>query len=105
MEGFILLAFIIWCIYMWNKKPKYPQTTQTSKQTTQCAMTQNMICPHCNTKGSVTTKQVKKKVGISGGKATAAVLTCGLSMLGTGLSRKQQMTEASCSNCGMNWSF
>ena len=72
MEGFVLLAFIIWFIYMWNKKPKYPQTTQTPKQTTQHTMNQNMICPHCNTKGSVTTKQVKKKVGISGGQGNSS---------------------------------
>ncbi len=104
MEGLILLAFIIWFIYMWNKKSKYPQTTQTTAVQKQ-NMTKNMICPHCNTKGSVTTKQVKKKVGISGGKAAVAVLTCGISMLGTGLSRKQQMTEASCSHCDAVWSY
>lgn len=104
MEGLLLIAFIIWVIYMWNKKPKYPETTQ-QVQTQQQNMNQNMICPHCNTKGSVTTKQVKKKVGVSGGKAAGAVLTCGLSLFVVGLSRKQQVTEASCSNCGMSWSF
>src|SRR5271166_2660171 len=40
-----------------------------------------MICPHCQTKGSVRTKPVTKKTGISGGKATAALLTGGMSML------------------------
>jgi len=64
-----------------------------------------MVCPHCQTRGSVTTKKVKKKSGISGGKATGAVLTLGVSMLATGLSRKQKMTEAHCSACGAKWHF
>ena len=69
------------------------------------ALNRNMVCPHCQTKGSVTTKQVKKKSGIHGGKATAAVLTAGFSLLGTGLSRKNKVTEAHCSNCGATWHF
>jgi len=64
-----------------------------------------MICPHCQTKGMVYTKQVKKKKGISGGKATAAVLTAGFSILATGLSRKEKSTEAHCDNCGATWHF
>lgn len=101
MEGLLLIGFIVWFIYMWNKSP-----TQTQKQyNVQKTMNQNMICPHCQTQGSVTTKQVKKKTGIHGGKATAAILTCGISMLGTGLSRKQQVTEAHCNNCGATWNF
>lgn len=64
-----------------------------------------MICPHCRTKGRVKTEQVKRKMGVSGGKATAAVLTGGLSILGTGLSRKQKVTEAKCGNCNATWVF
>jgi len=64
-----------------------------------------MICPHCQTKGCVTTKAANKKAGISGGKATAAVLTAGVSVLATGLSRKEKMVEAHCSNCGASWMF
>ncbi len=62
-----------------------------------------LVCPHCQTKGSVRTKQVKTKAGVSGGKATAAVLTAGISILGTGLSRKQKVTEAICGSCKMTW--
>ena len=101
MEGLLVIGFIIWIIYMCTKGSKQTTDQFIAEQN----MARNMICPHCNTKGSVTTRQVKRKQGISGGKATAAVLTCGISMLGTGLSRKQQMTEASCSHCGMTWSF
>jgi hypothetical protein len=62
-----------------------------------------MLCPHCQTRGKVNTQTVKVKSGVSGGKATGAVLTGGLSLLATGLSRKQQVTQASCGNCGVTW--
>src|SRR5436305_5690990 len=62
-----------------------------------------MICPHCQARGTVRTKQVTQKKGVSGGKATAAVLTGGVSLLATGLSRKEAMTEAHCDKCGSTW--
>jgi hypothetical protein len=64
-----------------------------------------MVCPHCQTWGLVLTKEVLVKQGISGGKATGAVLTAGFSILATGLSRKQKMTEAHCNSCGATWHF
>jgi len=64
-----------------------------------------LICPHCQSKGLVRTQSVKKKTGISGGKATAAILTGGISLLATGLSRKDQMTQARCGNCMSQWFF
>jgi hypothetical protein len=45
----------------------------------------NMICPHCQMKGTTLSKPITKKVGISGGKATGALLTGGVSLLATGL--------------------
>jgi len=62
-----------------------------------------LICPHCQTRGMVHTKEVKKKVGISGGKATGALLTAGLSLFVTGLSRKERLTEAYCGDCKSTW--
>jgi hypothetical protein len=62
-----------------------------------------MVCPHCQTKGTVSTERKQVKEGISGGKATGAVLTLGWSLLATGLSRKKDVTEATCSNCQMTW--
>lgn len=62
-----------------------------------------IVCPHCNTRGRVRTKRVKVKRGISGGKATGAVFTGGVSLLATGLSRKVKATEAKCRNCGVTW--
>jgi hypothetical protein len=64
-----------------------------------------MLCPHCQEKGNVRTQAVKRKKGVSGGKATAAILTGGVSLLATGLSRKELSTEAYCSNCGSKWDF
>ena len=64
-----------------------------------------MICPHCQTGGMVRTKAVTQKKGISGGKATAALLTGGVSMLATGLSRKEALTQAHCDSCNSTWLF
>jgi hypothetical protein len=48
---------------------------------------------------------VKLKKGVSGGKAAGAIMTGGLSVLAVGLSRKEDATEAKCSNCGSVWHF
>jgi hypothetical protein len=60
-------------------------------------------CPHCGAVGRIKTKRVKQKQGISGGKATGAVLTAGFSVLATGLSRKREVTEMRCKACKMVW--
>lgn len=62
-----------------------------------------LVCPHCNTTGMVTSRIVKRKHGVSGAKATGAVLTGGLSVVATGLSQKQEQTERTCRNCGTTW--
>lgn len=64
-----------------------------------------MICPHCHAQGQVSTSTIKRKQGISGGKATGAFLTLGWSLLATGLSRKVESTQARCANCGAVWNF
>lgn len=64
-----------------------------------------MVCPHCGERGTVETKTVKRKKGISGAKTTGAILTGGLSIFVTGLSRKEKETEAHCRACGATWHF
>jgi hypothetical protein len=64
-----------------------------------------IVCPQCQVAGYVSTKHVKAKVGVSGGKATGAVLTSGVSLLATGLSRKKKVTRAHCANCESDWEF
>jgi hypothetical protein len=73
--------------------------------TTYATQKPNMICPHCQTKGEVYTGMGKQKQGISGGKATGALLTGGISLLATGLSRKTTVTFAYCKNCESQWQF
>ena len=64
-----------------------------------------IVCPHCHKVGCVATRRAKAKKGISGAKATGALLTGGLSLLATGLSRKQWVTEAKCKSCHSTWEF
>jgi hypothetical protein len=64
-----------------------------------------MVCPHCQHRGKVRTKLIDRKKGVSGGKATAAILTGGVSMLATGLSRHERLTHAYCGNCESSWEF
>lgn len=62
-----------------------------------------VVCPHCGERGPVHLKRTKQKKGVSGGKATAAIMTGGLSMLATGLSRKEKGMQAFCENCSVTW--
>lgn len=62
-----------------------------------------LVCPHCQVRGQVSSRRVKQKKGVSGGKLTGAILTAGISMLGTGLSRKEKVTEMRCGNCKTVW--
>lgn len=65
----------------------------------------NVICPHCMHTNCVQMKREKNKNGISGGKATGAILTGGVSLLATGLSRKQWVTKCKCTHCKSQWMF
>ena len=69
------------------------------------AVTGRSSAPSAGLLGYVTTRKVKAKRGISGGKATGAVLTAGISILATGLSRKETVTQAACTNCKSQWTF
>jgi hypothetical protein len=63
----------------------------------------SLICPHCQIKGHVRTRMKNQKMGISGGKATAALITAGLSLFVAGLSRKEKVTQAFCGKCSSEW--
>lgn len=62
-----------------------------------------IVCKFCGVTGRVTVQDVDRKQGISGGKATGAVLTGGASLLVTGLSKVQGCKQLACGNCGMEW--
>jgi hypothetical protein len=60
-------------------------------------------CPYCHQTGGVTTRRTTAKRGVSGGKATGAVLTGGMSLLATGLSRHEDVTKFRCQRCRTRW--
>lgn len=102
----VVLGFVLICCGLWSAglatgvvKPK--DLPQRRRPRTNAAM----VCPHFQSKGTVTTERVKMKKGVSGTKATAAVLTGGVSILATGLSRKEELTKAHCTSCGNTWHF
>lgn len=64
-----------------------------------------LVCPHCQEKGYVRTTHVRRKKGVSGAKATGALLTGGVSLFVTGLSRKEGCTQAHCCNCNSTWDY
>jgi uncharacterized protein YbaR (Trm112 family) len=62
-----------------------------------------LVCPHCHTRGEISVRSMTYKNGLSGAKATSALLTGGLSLPVTGLSRKVQGTELTCHHCKLTW--
>ncbi|MGH8991657.1 MAG: hypothetical protein ACRDZ7_09030 [Acidimicrobiia bacterium] len=86
-----------------HERPRTLRDKRAAKQQQESRQQEQLVCPHCQTKGSVSASRVIRKKGISGGKATGALLTGGVSLLVTGLARKEAATEASCRNCGMTW--
>jgi hypothetical protein len=81
------------------------EKAEAEKEALRVERNKEMVCPHCQQKGAVHTSPITKKIGISGGKATAAIITGGVSLIATGLSRKEAMTEARCDNCGAIWHY
>jgi uncharacterized Zn finger protein len=64
-----------------------------------------LVCPHCQTKGKVHARVLKRKRGISGAKVMWGLMTGGRSLMVTGLSRKERLTQAHCDHCGSTWEF
>ena len=60
-------------------------------------------CPFCHGVGTVVVQKIKKKKGVSTGKATAALLTAGISLIGTGLAKKEMVSQLTCAACNMTW--
>ena len=98
----VIVGAVALLIYGYNiAEPYKPGEVRTTQE----APGARMICPHCQVRGQVRTRSVRLKRGISGGKATAALLTGGISILATGLAKKEDATEAECHNCGAIWHF
>jgi len=74
-------------------------------EATGSAATNEMVCPHCGTKGKVTTRKVASGPSTAGDSLATGILTAGFSLLGTELSRKQTVTQAWCGHCGESWTI
>ena len=65
----------------------------------------DVVCPHCRRKGQVRVKELILNKGISVAKAIAAIITAGVSLISTGIMRKEQETHAHCGYCNSVWIF
>lgn len=95
--GILFVAVVVWILIRRSQRVT-PGEAQVA-----AAHDAQLRCPHCGVPGMVTSRTVWRKRGVSGGKATGALLTAGISMLATGLSRKQRVTERRCENCSSVW--
>lgn len=65
---------------------------------------EQIVCQHCQIRGQVTARQVKRAKRISGTRLVGGMLTGGGSLLATGVTKKHPwVTEMHCRNCGMRW--
>lgn len=62
-----------------------------------------IVCPHCQTAGHVTFREVKRKKRVTATRLLGAAVTAGGSLAVTGVSKKGYVNEMSCSNCGVTW--
>lgn len=62
-----------------------------------------IVCPHCQERGHVRSQAIRRNQRLSLKKAGGAVATLGMSAPLTGLSKKQAVTQMSCTNCGVSW--
>lgn len=107
-SGVLIAGLIIWLSPKKTPEELWRENVRAQKQEVVTQWGEKnlvLICPHCQTKGLVRTKSVTLKKGVSGTKVTGAVLTGGLSLLVTGLSRKENTTQAHCMNCNSIWFF
>ena len=104
MDGFLLVLLILIVVVV-TLALKINQTPEQRAEELYGSINHAMVCPHCQERGNIRTKSTEQKKGLSGGKTTAAVLTGGISLLATGLSRKEKLTQAHCANCNNTWYF
>jgi hypothetical protein len=101
----ILCLIIIGIVNYVGYQMRKNEPTKDELNASKARLDAQIICPQCQIRGFVSTHNITTKNGIHGGKATAALLTGGTSMLLTGLSQEEEMTQAHCSNCGTTWRF
>jgi hypothetical protein len=104
LAGFVLALFMFSFVLTTVDVPRVaPESRPLVSQPEQWGtLNDKMICPHCQHKG-IRTGEVVRKKGVSGGKATAAILTSGLSLFAVGLSRIEREMECRCPHCSTIW--
>lgn len=96
----LAIAFVLWIIAL-----IYRTRREIISQNAHLTLEAKIICPHCHTRSHVHTQPITRKLGISGGKMAAAIVTGGLSIFIAGLSRVGKATHAHCTNCGSTWTI
>lgn len=99
--GICAVALVLSILLMILTKPM-PDNKAAAERARRLAMAK-IVCPHCQVAGRVTTARTKIKDGISGGKATGAIITGGASVWVTGLAQKKLVTLNTCGNCQSQW--
>jgi hypothetical protein len=59
-------------------------------------------CRYCGRPGVIVTAG-RARVGVSGGKLVAFILTLGFSIFLVGLSRHEKVNHFRCTHCGLTW--
>jgi hypothetical protein len=90
-----VIGLIVWALFR--------QIDEADKPRVDRSLRPQVVCPHCQVRGKVRVWPEPRSAGISGGKATGAFLTGGLSVLLTGLSKHEWVTRANCQNCNVEW--
>ena len=62
-----------------------------------------IVCPMCGEKGGVRAHRRKAKKGFSTGKIMGGLFTGGISLLATGIAKKDWIYKCYCEKCGMEY--
>lgn len=92
----------------WTPSPPVQSAVQTVEQTEVAEPpkptgVKAIECPYCHKVGGVTTRPARRVKGVSGVKTTYGILTGGMSLMLTGISRAEWVTRARCKNCTATW--
>ena len=91
---------VAFCSSCGAKAGDVPATVQASATPVQ---TGRANCQYCNGVGTVVVQQMKRKKGVSPGKIAGAVVTGGISLVGTGVAKKVWMNQLTCTAWQMRW--
>lgn len=100
---FLIGVVAIIAFNIWVHDPELIRNQKAARRERAEVQRRQIVCRFCGVAGRVRVSDVRRKKGLSGGKATAGLLTGGASLLLVGLSRKEATRELECGNCGQRW--